>query len=402
MKLKKIFVNAMVLMLLFLMPIFILVNYRVLFVPDELVMQGFEMTVPSQGGVLAGVAAWYYGAQYVFELFCVVSFAAIICCVMAVGVKAHDSNKILLSANLMMAFGIFGLAVLTIAEKSDLVLTPVLKLFVKITGFSGDGAKNVQDVQKGLDFFGRCMPVLILVGGMLILSFAISVRRKEDEGTALRLMPVFFAVMVMAGAQWLLKLLCMGNLIFFQPPAGTNFGSANSAVNESRCLFVLPVILMITIGGAIWLKEKKRNMNFRGVALSAVSCVVVLTFAAQIFLYIYGHRQVVNGVFFYKTPANEIIASMIWGTGLFNVFCVCCVTGMLFHKVSAVRGIVCVIAVLVGSVLLCPAWQGHSRYWYLAGYLCCVIVATVFVLDAAVDYVRKRFRAGNGEDCGEK
>lgn len=47
MEIENIFVNVMVLMLLFLMPIFILVNYRVLFVPDELVMQGFEMTVPS-------------------------------------------------------------------------------------------------------------------------------------------------------------------------------------------------------------------------------------------------------------------------------------------------------------------------------------------------------------------
>lgn len=394
---KKYFLNAIVLMLLFLMPFFIFVNYRALFVPDELVLQAFEMTVSSQGDVLAGVAAWYYGSQYVLELFCVVSFAVIVCSVMAVVVRAHDSKKILLSADLMMGLGVFGLAVLTIAEKSDLVLKPVLKLFLIITGFSGDGTKNVQNVRESLDFFGGYLPVLILVSGMLILSFVISVRRKEDEGTALRLMPVFLAITVMAGVQWLLKLLCMGNLIFFQPPAENGFGSANAAVDESRCLFILPVILMAATGVVVfWLKEKKRNMNFRGVALCAVSCVVVLTFAARVFLYIYGRRRVVNGVFFYKTPANEMIASMIWGMGLFNVFCVCFVTRMLFHKLSAVRGIVCVLAVLAGSVLLCLVWQGHSRYGHLTGSLCCVTVAAVFVLDAVADYVQKRFRDGKG------
>lgn len=398
---KKI-VNAIVPILLFLMLVFTCICYRTLFVPDNLVKRGFEMNAPSQNGVLAGVAAWYYGAQYVFELFFVVSFAVIVCSVIAIGMRAHDSKKILLSANLIMAFGGGSLAVLTIAEKSALVLKPVLKLFLKITGFSGDGVKNVQDVRKSLDFFGERLPVLILLGGVLILSFAISVCRKENEKKSFRLMPVFLSATVMAGAQWLLKLLCMGNLIFFQPLAGTDFGSVNAAVDESRCLYVLPIILMTAIGGAVWLKEKKCNMNFGGVALSVVSCVVVLTFAARIFLYIYSRHQVVNGMFLYKTSANEIIASMIWGMGLFYVFCVYSVSGMLFHKVSAVRGIVCVLAVLVGCVLLCPVWQGHSRYGYLVGYLCCVIVVAVFVLDTAGDYVRKRFRAGKGKDCGER
>lgn len=335
MKMKKPCAYAIVIMLQLFTLVSIIANYRELFVPGELVMRGFETAVEPREAVLAGVAAWYYGARYVFELFCAVSFAVVFCAVLAVSVRAGDSKKVLLFTNVIMACGVFFLAVLTIAEKSDLVLKPVLRLFAKITGFSGEGAEHVQDVRNGMHFFGECLPVLLLVMGMLFLSFVISLRRKEGGGTGVRLMPVCLAVTVMAGVQWLLKQFCMGNLFFFQSPADVDFESANAAVDEIRCLFILPVILMAAAGCAVWLREKKRDMKFRGVAFSAVSCVLVLTYAEWVCLYLYGRREVVDGVFFYKTSANEVIVSVIWGMGLFYVFCIYCITGMLFHKVSA-------------------------------------------------------------------
>ena len=347
-----------------------------------------------QYGSMIGVAAWYTSIGMIFELLRVISLVIVVFATMAVLLRAFDERRLLFLSNFVMAFDVICLVVITLAEKSDFILAPLLKMFLKINDYPVEEVKSIQRVRENLIFFENRVPVLILLGLLVLLLFVLNntfkaIKTKVPEETySISLFPLCCTVTIMTGVRWIFFILFMGNINLRQitQEAKSYFADANAAISDYRPLIILPISILLGIGIAILLKEKKHDMKEGRVTLIAVLISAALTVVAGIFLTLCVQRYSVDGQLFYKVAAKTIIVSLALGLGVFDVICTCYLLRLLYKKCSVITSGVYLFFIFAGNILLFYYCE-NKRY---IGYMMCFVTISIFAIDAIIAYVRNR------------